>query len=140
VSDDWPAGAPSSPAQRKASRALPDDERSSLITPFTVVPRWLARSTAGQVLWNIVLFVALPTTVFSYWIAKAAVAFPPEYQRLRVALPLAAVWVVVSPVLMYIGERAGAQWIASLAAGRRLRLERRAGTPIEAPHRHTLLS
>jgi hypothetical protein len=114
---DEPIDPPAIRLPRPRVGGLPADEESSLITPFTVIPRLLARSTAGQVTWNVALFVTLPTVLFlNFIIINNSTTLPTQYAELRLALPLAAVWVVASPLLMYSGERAGARWVASLAA------------------------
>lgn len=101
------------PEQRRIVRT---DEESSLITPFTVLPRRLADSTFAQIAWNLLLFSAVPTGLFAYWIyVNGTSAVPPDLAGVRLALPLAGVWVLATPVLMYWGEHAGARWVGAMA-------------------------
>jgi hypothetical protein len=111
-----PAGAP--PAQASAvSLTPPIGHDESLVTVFTVLPRRLARTEAGQLAWHLALFVLLPVVVLTYWIVQLQLHPPAaEHGALRLALPIASIWVMGSPLLLYFGERGVSRWMATIAA------------------------
>lgn len=111
-----PTPSPATPLVLAQSQAA-NDAASSILTPFTKLPVRLARSTVWQVVWNILIFVMIPTALFSYWIVvDTSTPLPEQYRSIRIAIPLAAVWVVSAPLLMFVGEKVGAHWVGLLSA------------------------
>jgi hypothetical protein len=85
------------------------------LSPFTEVPRLipaLRRRPAAQVGVNLLVFTAVPTGLFWYWfLADVRPALGGDMASLRWAMPLAAVWITVGPLLMQIGEFIEERWL-----------------------------
>lgn len=112
-----PVRPPAAPAQRPADPETSSDSSRTnasayLVTPFSTVPRRLARSFPGQLAYCVLIFSLLPTVLFSYWTYKAAsVDLPHTYRGLGIGLPFAALWAFLSPLWILIGENAAARWL-----------------------------
>ncbi|HKE63813.1 MAG TPA: hypothetical protein VKB59_04075 [Micromonosporaceae bacterium] len=93
----------------------PQAPKTGLITPFNTVPGLLAQSKVAQFAWNLIIFVGPALSLFVYWIVHDyRVDLGARYQAMRVALPLAAAWIVVCPPLFFFLERTLAGWIDAM--------------------------
>lgn len=78
------------------------------VSPYTSVPRllsWARRSRPRQRLATVAIFALVPTALFWWWFTTAVVdrmnGHPPT---MRWAIPTAALWVTISPLLMQQAE------------------------------------
>src|SRR5262245_21099466 len=86
-----------------------------LITPFNTVPGLIAQSNPAQFAWNVIIFVGPALSLFVYWIVHDyRVDLGTRYQAMRIALPLAAAWIVACPPLFFFLERTLANWIEAM--------------------------
>ncbi|MDG4767360.1 hypothetical protein O7632_25190 [Solwaraspora sp. WMMD406] len=81
---------------------------TTFVGPYTSVPRrvaWARRNRGRQRLLAVLIFAAAPTGLFWWWYATAVVDhLGTRPSTLHWAIPTAALWVTLSPILMQQGE------------------------------------
>ncbi|MEU7957282.1 hypothetical protein [Micromonospora humida] len=78
------------------------------LTPYTALPRrlpWFNGARWRERLANMLIFAALPTTLFWIWyLDDGNESIPPQYDLLYVAVPLSALFTLVGPLAFQHGE------------------------------------
>lgn len=80
----------------------------SRLTPYTAVPRrlpWFAATQSRQRLANVLVFCAGPSALYWTWYAAGGGDhIPADYHLLRVAAPLAGLFILIGPLAFQQGE------------------------------------